>query len=79
MPSSIVEVPFNDYLLEAVAQHVASYAEEALRDAPESARATVRAIVKKLLGVAQFAKFGTGPLSWIDSRKQKMRALAKLF
>lgn len=79
VPSSIVEVPFNDYLLEAVAQHVASYAEEALRDAPESARATVRAIVKKLLGVAQFAKFGTGPLSWIDSRKQKMRALAKLF
>ncbi len=79
VPSSIVEVPFNDYLLEAAVQHVASYAEEALRDAPESARDTVRAIVKKLLGVAQFAKFGKGPLFWIDSRKKGMRALTKLF
>ncbi len=60
VPSAVVEVPFDDFLLEAVVQHVAAYSEAALhrtaRDIPDTA-AEIRRIVDKLLGVARFARF----------------------
>ncbi len=77
VPSSVVEVPFNDYLLEAIVQHVVPYAEEALREAPGHAVDVVREIVKKLLGVAQFAKFGRGRLFSNGNRRRRLRRIAK--
>lgn len=79
VPSSVVEVPFNDFLLEAVVQHLAAYAEEALRGRREATVETVRNIVKKMLGVAQFAKFGKVRFGPLDQGKKKLKSLAKLF
>lgn len=60
VPSAVVEVPFDDFLLEAVVQHVAAYPEAALHrresEIPATA-AAIRRIVDKLLGVARFAGF----------------------
>lgn len=80
VPSSVIEVPFDDFLLEAVVQHVAAYAEEALKGAAKPVDAEVRLIVKKLLGVAQLSNIGQPNISGRNAvRKQKLKALAKRF